>query len=196
LIKVFVYAIITYTGSRNKIKIEIKKKIKIRRMTMDKYFNMLKERGADFVSAIDADSVVTAPWVTYKCQFGCSSYGKNNCCPPFTPTYNATREILRSYRKGILFRMHHLKDVTPSAVQIAREMFLDGYYKVIAFGAGCCQKCANCSIGNCKFPGQTVPSMEACGIDVFATVRKNGVEIHTLREKGQLKNCFGLILFE
>ena len=27
--------------------------------------------------------------------------------------------------------------------------------------------------------------MEACGIDVFATVRANGLEIHTLREKGR-----------
>ncbi len=38
--------------------------------------------------------------------------------------------------------------------------------------------------------------MEACGIDVFATVRANGLEIHTLRDKNEEKNFFGLILVE
>lgn len=49
-------------------------------------------------------------------------------------------------------------------------------------------------IERCNFPGQTVPSMEACGMDVFATVRNNGLEIHTLRVKGEPQNHFGLIL--
>ena len=38
--------------------------------------------------------------------------------------------------------------------------------------------------------------MEACGIDVFATVRANGLEIHTLREKEEVQNYFGLLLVE
>lgn len=38
--------------------------------------------------------------------------------------------------------------------------------------------------------------MEACGIDVFATVRSNGLEINTLREKGEIQNHFGLLLVD
>ena len=38
--------------------------------------------------------------------------------------------------------------------------------------------------------------MEACGIDVFATVRANGLEIHTLRDPGEVQNHFGLVLVE
>ena len=39
-------------------------------------------------------------------------------------------------------------------------------------------------------------AMEACGIDVFATVRANGLEIHTLRDPGEVQNHFGLVLVE
>lgn len=86
--------------------------------------------------------------------------------------------------------------VTPLAVKVARELFLDDYYKVIAFGSGPCKKCQKCNPDYCNFPGKTVPAMEACGIDVFATVRNNGLEIHTLREKGEPQNHFGLIMVE
>ena len=39
-------------------------------------------------------------------------------------------------------------------------------------------------------------AMEACGIDVFATARAHGLEVHTLRVLGEERNHFGLILVE
>lgn len=163
---------------------------------MEKYIKMLKSMGADFAAVIDARSVVTAAWTIYKCKFGCSAYGKNHCCPPNAPTYKETQAMLDCYEKGLLFRTHEINTITPMAVELARELFLDGYYKAIAFGDGDCQKCAKCNPDQCNFPGKTVPSMEACGIDVFATVRANGLEIQTLRERGEPQNHFGLILYE
>lgn len=163
---------------------------------MEKYLEMLKNMGADFALTIDPHTVVTAPWTVYKCKFGCGSYGKNYCCPPNAPTYKETREILDCFSKGILFRTHRENTITPMAVKLARELFLDGYYKALAFGDGNCQKCAACSPEGCRFPGQSVPSMEACGIDVFATVCKYGLELRTLRVKGEPQNHFGLVLAE
>lgn len=163
---------------------------------MKKYIEFLKDKGADLAIVIDAGSVVTAPWTIYKCKFGCRAYGNNLCCPPNAPSYKETQEILDSYSKAILFRTHEINTITPLAVEAAKEMYLDGYYKAIAFGDGACKKCAKCNSEHCNFPGQTVPSMEACGIDVFATVRSNGLEIHTLREKGEIQNHFGMILYE
>ena len=163
---------------------------------MEKYFSLLKKDGADLAIKIDAKSIRTAAWTIYRCQFGCNTYGKSHCCPPNTPTWKETQEMLDCFQYGILFRCHEMEIVTPLAVRAARELFLDGYYKVIAFGSGPCQKCRNCNSGHCNFPGQTVPSMEACGIDVFATARNNGLEIHTLREKGETQNHFGLVMVE
>ena len=86
--------------------------------------------------------------------------------------------------------------VTPLAVRVTRELFLDDYYKVIAFGSGPCKKCQKCNPDHYNFPNHTAPAMEACRIDVFATVRNNGIEIHTLRDKNEIQNHFGLLLVE
>lgn len=163
---------------------------------MELYFDWLLARGADLALEIRPAAVVTAPWTLYKCQFGCSVYGKSYCCPPNTPTYKETRAILDCFQSGILFRTHTQGTVTPLAAELARILFLDGYYKAIAFGDGDCQRCAKCNAERCNFPGKTVPSMEACGIDVFATVRDRGLEIRTLRERDEMQNHFGLVLVE
>ncbi len=84
--------------------------------------------------------------------------------------------------------------VTPLAVKVARELFLDDYYKVIAFGSGPCKMCQECNPDHCNFPDKTVPAMEACGINVIGRVRNNNLEIYTMREKDEIQNHFGLIL--
>lgn len=165
---------------------------------MLKYFDMLKKAGAVKSAQIDTATIVTAPWTIYRCQFGCDFYGKSYCCPPHVPTWKETREIIDCYHYGILFNLNEGSSmgVTPLAVEVAREAFLDGYYKAIAFGSGPCCICKECSIETCRFPKKTVPSMEGCGIDVFKTARNNGFKINTVREREEEHNYFGLILFE
>jgi predicted metal-binding protein len=52
---------------------------------LEKYCAMGIERGATHAKQISPVSVVTAPWVRLKCQFGSPSYGMGHCCPPGTP---------------------------------------------------------------------------------------------------------------
>jgi len=163
---------------------------------LEKYLEFARENGADLAKRIDAGTVVTAPWTIYRCRFGCASYGKNHYCPPHAPTWDKTRQMIDCYSYGILFRCREMGAVSPLAVKLARELFLDDYYKVIAFGCGACVKCKKCNPEFCNFPGQTVPPMEACGIDVFATVRNNGIELHTLRLQEEPHSYFGLVLVE
>ena len=162
---------------------------------MKKYVDMLTAEGADPAIVIDPKRVITAPWTIFKCQFGCGSYGKNHCCPPEAPSYEKTRAILDSYRRGILFRIHGW-GASAMAVACARQMYLDGYYKAIAFGSGPCKLCQSCDPSGCRFPGKAIPSMEGCGIDVFATAALFQLEIHTLRSPEEERNHFGLILAE
>ena len=107
---------------------------------MEKYISFLKENGADLAVQIDSASVATAAWTIYRCRFGCDFYGKSRCCPPHTPTYKETREMLDCYRYGILFRCRDISKVRPLAVTLTKELLLDGYYKVIAFASGPCDK--------------------------------------------------------
>ena len=123
------------------------------------------------------------------------NFGKNPCCPPEAPDYARTRAVLDSFSTGILFRVHHW-NATAMAAEGARRLFLDGYYKALAFGSGPCKLCPSCAPEGCRFPGKAVPAMEACGIDVFATARAHGLEVRTLRVLGEERNHFGLILVE
>ena len=161
-----------------------------------KYENMLLEGGADAVKLIDPKTVETAPWVVYKCRFGCSSWGTNHYCPPNAPTWKETREILDSYKRAILFRSGDLHAVTGLAIAVAQELFFDDYYKAIAFGCGPCKSCKSCNREHCVKQGKMIPSMEGSGIDVFATVRNNGFTIHTIRECTEIPVYFGLILVD
>ena len=162
---------------------------------MDACLDYLRENGAEPALVIDPHTVVTAPWTTFKCQFGCEHFGKNHCCPPEAPDYTRTRAVLDSFSTGILFRVHHW-NATAMAAEGARRLVLDGYYKALAFGSGPCKLCPSCAPEGCRFPGKAVPAMEACGIDVFATARAHGLEVHTLRVLGEERNHFGLILVE
>ena len=95
---------------------------------MDACLDYLRENGAEPALVIDPHTVVTAPWTTFKCQFGCENFGKNHCCPPEAPDYTRTRAVLDSFSTGILFRVHHW-NATAMAAEGARRLFLDGYYK-------------------------------------------------------------------
>jgi predicted metal-binding protein len=155
--------------------------------------------GATDAKLISTKTVIIAAWVRHKCQFGCSGFGESLTCPPYSPTPEQAQKILDCYKKGILVHRHNAShvDVSEIVVKIETTAFLAGYYKATAFGAGPCTLCPECSKGKgCRHAGETRPAMEACGIDVFATVRNNGYAIDTLDSTGCKGNYFGLVLIE
>lgn len=161
---------------------------------MKRYLSLLKEKGAAGAAVIHPKTVVTAPWVAFKCQYGCPHYGKNLCCPPHAPAWRDTRAMLDCFDTAILFCCRQMEQVNELARVAARELFLQGYYKAVALGSGPCLLCESCDLSGCRHPGQALPSMEACGIDVFATARANGMAVETLADRDQPQNCFGLLL--
>ncbi len=159
---------------------------------------------------IHPSTVVTAHWVRLKCQFGCTRYGKGYCCPPDTPTPEYTRNVLDSYARAILFHYESAKKTGQSRrksfseylsalVDLEGEMFKDGYYRALALLAGPCNLCKDCAKNTgepCRFHLRARPSMEACGIDVYATARHNGFPVHPLRDKKEAQNDFSLLLVD
>jgi len=175
---------------------------------LKKYYDYALKSGATSVMQIHPSSVVTAPWVRWKCQFGCGGYDSSYCCPPHTPTFEETRKVLDSYYRALLFhiktsltrgRESLLKKYRHSLIDLEGEMFKDGYYKAFVFLAGPCDVCKECSkdAGEpCINRYRARPSMEACGIDVFQTVRNNGFHIETLRDESEPRNTFCLMLVD
>lgn len=175
---------------------------------LEKYCAGALDSGITHAKPVDPAAVVTAPWVRMKCQFGCPGYDRSYCCPPHTPTPDQTRAILDSYHRAILFHVEaphapdrgkRIEKCYQRLVGLEGEMFKDGYYKVFLFLAGPCRSCKECArLKNepCVFRDKARPSMEACGIDVYATARNNGFHIRPLRAKTETQNHYCLMLVD
>lgn len=164
------------------------------------------ELGVDDAVAIPADRIVVAEWVRWKCQFGCGEYGNRLTCPPRLPPVEETRRVLRHYREGVLLRVEGagVKDeererrrLAEAAAALERELFLSGHYRAWTMGAGPCPFCEACQLpGPCRFPRLARPSMEGCGVDVYATVRGAGWEIEVVPTRESPFRLFALVLVE
>jgi len=157
---------------------------------------MAMELGAIEAKVVSPATVRTAPWVRWKCQFGCDGFGSSRMCPPHTPTPAETRAMLDEYKRAVLFESPRgrAKEI---AVALERELFLAGHYKAFGLGAGPCTLCDTCAFEKgCRHAEQARPAMEACGIDVFATARRNGFAINVVRCRKDPQHYFGLVLVE
>lgn len=154
--------------------------------------------GATICKLISTTNIVVEPWVQLKCRFGCSRFGKYKTCPPYAPTYKETRELLDCYEYAILVEgQPPAKLFEKMLLGIEHKANLKGFYKAFALNAGPCPLCTECDVeGVCVKPQDARPSMEACGIDVFKTVRNNGFEIKFLEHKNEYVKYFGLLLLE
>jgi len=174
---------------------------------LEKYCEKAIAVGATHAKIIDPKTVVTAPWVRFKCLFGCT-YKHRYSCPPHTPTPAETQATLDSYGRAILFhveapytreRGRNMVAYLDALVRLEEELFKDGYYKAFVMLAGPCVLCKECGKVEgvpCRFPAKTRPAMEACGIDVFQTARNNGFFIQALKEKSETQNLYCLMLVD
>lgn len=172
---------------------------KTTKLSDEELFNIVKKKtGVKDVCIISPSDVETAAWVRLKCQFGCDGYRQCLVCPPFTPTPEQMREVLDAYRRGILIHFDPEVNVKAIVADLEREIFLRGAWKAFALGAGPCYFCKKCRVEEmqCKYPERARPAMEACGIDVFSTVKKVGFPIEVVRTQRQCPNFYGLILID
>jgi predicted metal-binding protein len=161
-----------------------------------RFIDKAKEFGALDAKVIKTETIKTSAWVRMKCHFGCGGYNKSFCCPPHTPTPGETQDVIDCYGTALLVHCQEINHPTKVVVKLEKEIFLAGYYKALAFGAGPCRLCKECHMQRCEHPEQTRPSMEACGIDVYATAHANGFPIEVVKDRTCEQNYFGLVLIE
>jgi len=168
-------------------------------MSTTNWIAAAKRLGAAEAKLIAPATVVTAPWVRLKCQYGCGGWGQRLTCPPYSPTPEQTRSILDEYTSAVLVHCpgeEKWRSVKQIVADLEREVFLAGFYRAFAFGSGPCDLCEECNLKQCEHPSQARPSMEAAGIDVFATARANGFPIEVVKDYGCPQNYYGLVLVE
>jgi predicted metal-binding protein len=151
--------------------------------------------GAAEAKVIKAGDVVVRDWVRLKCQYGCDGYGKRLTCPPYSPTPEQMRRVLSGYNSAILLRFEPgWEKVHRVVASLEREAFLSGYYSAFGLTSGPCPLCKECNLKNCVHPELARPSMEACGIDVYATARGAGFKIDVVKTRREKPRYFGLLL--
>lgn len=172
----------------------------LRRLTLsdeDRLIARLKKLDICSVTKITPADVVVSSWVRDHCRFGCSSFGDKHC-PPHSPNYDETLTKLTDYRSALL-----IEGVPPThtfqklMLKAEKTAFKAGFYRAFAYWAGPCSICTECNPP--KPPKKctaTRPSMESAGIDVFATVRKQGFSLETRKDKNEYVKYFGLLLLD
>ena len=154
------------------------------------------ELGAKKAKIVAPQKVVTGHWVRWKCSYGCGKYQSSLLCPPYTPLPSQTREMLDQYKRAVLFEANkgEPKKIAPA---LEKRLFLEGFYKAFGMGAGPCRLCETCAFEQgCRHPEFARPSMESCGIDVFATARVHGFVINVVRGQNDPQHYFGLVLID
>ncbi len=158
---------------------------------------------------IQPKSMITGQWVRLKCIYGCPSYGLKGCCPPEVPSVADCERFFKEYKKGVLFhfakkfknpqmRIPWSKEVNQRMLDLEKEVFLAGFYKAFVFPHAPCRLCDSCkgSKQECRQPYWARPTLEAFGVDVYATARKMGYPIQVLKGYEEEMNRFGLLLVE
>ena len=173
----------------------------------DQWCRRALQLGVDAATALDADAVVASEWVRMKCLFGCDEPGMHKTCPPNLPPVAVTQRLLSEYRHGVLLEVgpivggeasdREARRLNDAALALERDLFLAGHHKAWMMGAGPCDLCAACATGKeCPTPERARPSMEGCGIDVFATVRNAGRTIDVVRDEDDEYRYFAFVLVD
>lgn len=163
---------------------------------LDAFLRRAVELGAVRAKVIRPAGVVVAEWVRWKCRYGCDGYGTNLACPPHSPTPEDTRRLLAGYRRAILVEAgrKRVREIVPP---LEREIFLAGFHRALGLCCGPCRLCGECPLTPpCRNSARSRPAMEACGIDVFSTVRDAGWTIDVVRTHEDPQHYFGLLLVD
>jgi predicted metal-binding protein len=154
------------------------------------------ERGAISAQVIPAHEVVFDERAVHKCQYGCPSYGRFLTCPPFTPLPSEFEKALRTYKWAILMECD-LADLNRLVVEVEKAAMRSGYYLALGLKGHRCYLCEECVPPGepCRDPLNARPSMSGLGINVFATLKKAGME-RTLAMDGEEYNSWGMVLID
>lgn len=177
-------------------------------MDTNTLINLALGCGATKATVIDAENIVLSAHFRDVCESnGCGMCGRSWMCPPDVAPVEELMTLVRSYDKALIFQtITELEDsfdiegmgeagnnLARLCIKLRKETeFLP---EKLVLGAGGCRVCERCTrLDNlpCRCPEEALLSLEACGVDVYNTVKPtelkyiNGADTVTF---------FGMILY-
>jgi len=157
------------------------------------------ELGADDVVIFNIEDIVFDSRTILKCMYGCADWGKGHTCPsrPGSLKPWEYKDVLKNYSWGIIIHSTKKKVSQDVSFEIEREAFLKGYYFAFSMSdCAVCPECAGFKGEPCRMPKKARPAFHSVGIDVFATVRKFGLPIETLKDTNDVQNWYSAVFIE
>jgi predicted metal-binding protein len=171
-----------------------------------------RDCGLESIMPFPVKKIDVAEWVRLKCQFGCSQYDTNWCCPPAIPNLDKIRTILQEFSQALLLtgrrqcKDFYLNNAKRRAEQvrswkevvgIERQLFLEGYDKAISLVSGSCALCKKCTYPEaCRFPKERRPPIEAFSIDLIGTLKNLGINTPVAQQTDEIFKYYAIILLE
>jgi predicted metal-binding protein len=168
---------------------------------MDKkyYADMAIKLGADHAIVFNINDIEFDSRTILKCMFGCSDWGKGHTCPsrPNSLKPWEYEAIFKKYSWGVIIHSTDKKVSQEASFAIEREAFINGCYFAFSLSdCACCPECTGLKGKECNNPKKARPAFHSVGIDVFKTVRKFGLPLETLKEKGEKQNWYSAVFME
>jgi predicted metal-binding protein len=162
----------------------------------DRLLALAEDKGAVSAQVIAVDKIECDERTMYKCMYGCPAYNRCLMCPPFTPSPVDFARDLKKYEWAVLVEAN-LADLNELVVELEHEAMRRGHYLALGLKAGPCLLCPECVPPGepCREPLKARPSMEAMGINVFATLSKLGIN-RELKSPSDDFTTWGLVLVE
>ena len=164
----------------------------------ENYLNLARDLDMLDAKLIRGEDIFFDIRAILKCRWGCEDFFNQTIkCSTRDTSYDERVEMIKRYHHILLVHSHDARALSKAVLEIERKAFLDGYYFAHAIRA--CKLCKICAVDqgkNCPTPEKVRPCEQSFGIDVYKTVREQGLPCEVLQEKQAVQNRYGFVLIE
>lgn len=165
---------------------------------LDKYIQMAKEFKMVGARIITREDIYFDIRAILKCRWGCEDFFNRSIkCNSRNTSFQERTEMIKVYQNILLVHAHDARQLSKAVLEIERVAFLDGHY--FSFALRACKLCKKCAVDHgksCPTPEKVRPCEQSFGIDVYKTVRNQGLRCDVLQNKEDIQNRYGFVLIE
>ena len=166
--------------------------------SFDKYIQLAKDLKMVNAKLISSDEIFFDTRSILKCRWGCEDFFNQTIkCATRNTSYQERTDMIKAYKNILLVHSHNATDLSKVVLEIERVAFLDGHY--FSFAIRYCRLCKTCAVNegkSCLTPEKVRPCDQSFGIDVYRTVRNQGLPCDVLHGREDIQNRYGFILLE
>lgn len=165
---------------------------------LNKYIQIAKDLKMANAKIITPDDISFDIRAILKCRWGCEDFFNQTIkCNTRNTSYQERTEMIKAYQSILLVHSHDAGELSKAVLDIERTAFLDGHY--FSFAIRTCKLCKSCAVDQgkaCPTPEKVRPCDQSFGIDVYKTVRNQGLPCNVLQNREDVQNRYGFVLIE